>query len=296
MARWSLIDTTGAQLYLEAPYRLREVQAIGMAPVQTLAQRSAYRDGERHERSLYGPYRVLMFNVDIVGAQAALPGLRDALYVALAGLQDGSRVRVERDDGSVREIVARIDGEMRVPSRPGVDGPQLSRLQWAMRASQPHWYNPAGAVWTFAVSAGLGSWGFDLGYPEGFGASTIDTTETKDYPGQVDAYPIIRVRGPVKKLVMENLSLGTELDFSARDIAPGETVTFDLREDYRTITSDTVPGSLLPYLAEDSHLSTWRIGAHPKPPGGRNSIRIYLEEATSNTQVSILWHARYLGV
>lgn len=292
--RITLRDMVGREIQLSFPYRLSAHSGLGPPAPRLVAQRNAYRSGQLTVFTAWEA-RVLQLTLELTPPPFHyLHTYRDALNRMLASLYQGVRVGIRREDGTEFEGAFRLASE--VPqAREAERGGMAQRIVLTLVSDEP-WWHGVSQTWVFAVSAGAGAWGFPLGFPQGFGASTIDSVESQRYAGQVDAFPIISVRGPGRKLVIENVTLGTVLSLPTYILASGETVTFDLREDRKTIATSLSSASLLPHLSEDSHLGTWRLGAHPNPIDGDNSIRIYMEDVTHLTTISLIFHPRYIGI
>lgn len=289
----SFRDITGRVLTLSAPLRVSQYAGFGPPAPRLLTQRDVYRSGQRTQHTAWEA-RVIQLTIELTPeAGQDTSELRDALGDLLAHLATGLWLVYTRDDGRAYETLVRLGAEVPM-ARLGTQGSRWQRVVLTLVADEPWWLGPP-EVWVFAVGGGTGAWGFPVGFPEGLGGSIADLTETRQYTGQADAYPVIRVLGPAKNITIENLTLGTVLALPTYDVAPGETLTIDLREDYKTITSDATPGSLLSYLTEESHLGTWRLGAHPVPPGGQNTLRVHMEDGAGTTQLSVHFRPRFIN-
>jgi hypothetical protein len=296
MPSWRLRDVRGEAITFQDPYFVYAASGVGIAPAVHVARRAVYLDGEQFEDGFYDA-RVLQLGVDILAdAAGELPGLRDALYRMLAPLRDGCYLTRVREDATEREILARLVGSLDMPREVRQSGAH-QRVVLTLRAAQPHWYDPTATPWVYNAGSGVGSFGFPVGFPAGFGVSAIDVTETKVYGGHIDVYPEIRITGPATDVIIENLTLDTTLDLDALayEIDPDEVVTIALGGERKTITS-SVSGNILEYLSDDSDLGEWRIAAHPAAAGGRNTIRVRLQGATNATEVVIQFNTLYAGV
>jgi len=285
-------DITGRTLTLSQPFRVSAYSGFGFPAPRNILQRSIYRAGHKTVHTSWEG-RVMTLTLEVTPGGLTLAARRDELNAYLAQLRAGVRVFYDREDGRRFETTARLGSE--IPGhRSGQDGGTTwQRIVLSMVADDPWWFGDS-HLWSFAVAAGSGNWAFPLPFPMGFGASIIDARETRRYAGQHDAFPVITVMGPADAMVITNESLDLKLDLSAYTIAAGEVVTFNLREDYKTVISSTA-GSLIHELSEDSDLGFWRIGAHPYPSQGDNTIHVYLEDATNETTIQVTYRERYMS-
>lgn len=293
---WTLRDITGVEIAFQDPYFVYGASGLGIAPAVHHSTRNAYQDGESFQDSTFDA-QTIQLGIDVVGdTPEEMPALRDALYAMLAPVAHGCTLTRVREDATEREILARLVGALDVPRERQQSGAH-QRVVLTLRAAQPHWYDPVATLWVYNVAGGVGSFAFPLGFPAGFGASVIDVTETKLYPGHVDVYPEIRVTGPAEQVIVENLTLGFTLDLATLGytIAAGEVVTFALGGSAKTVTS-SVAGNILQYLSDDSDLGEWCVAAHPRAPGGRNQVRVQMENVTNATEAVIQFNTLYAGV
>jgi len=292
--KFELIKPSGALLELTAPYRLLEMPGVGMPPVQHRTERGPYQDGETHLGTVLRP-RVITFRMALTEAsQLALWERRAVLLELMAGLADGFGLLATLPDGSERRLLLRYnDGlDMAINAQHGTE---YQPIAWQGIAHNPLWYDPEEELWGYALEAGIGAWGFPLGFPKGFGLSSLDVEETKDYDGTWRTYPVITVVGPINNLVIENLTTDEKLDFTGYNLAAGRTLTIDLGYGYKTATLDTGL-DVIDELTTDSDLATWHIAAHPDATDGQNTLKITGAAADSNTRVSITFFTNYVGI
>lgn len=96
--------------------------------------------------------------------------------------------------------------------------------------------------------------------------------------------------------VITNHTTGQVIEFDAGyAIEPGEIVTIDLRQGYKTVTH-SVDGNIPDALTDDSDLGTWHISEHPYAVNGINSIGVSFTNGTAASRVYIRFYTRYLAL
>ena len=289
-----LIDSDGDELTLEESYRVRMLDGIGMPPVEHRTERGPYQDGETYLGSVLRP-RVLTFDTFLTGAtELSVWQCRDVMLELLLALQQGFHARVTRPDGSQRQIQLRYLAGLEM----AIDHRNWTRYQPAAFqavAYNPLWYNPTATVWAYSLSGGVGSFGFPLGFPAGFGSTAVDVRETRQYAGTWKAHPRIHVTGPIDNLVIENETTGEKLDFTGYSLGDGESLDIDLRYGHKTV-KDGAGLNLIDKLTTDSDLATWHIAAHPEAIEGDNVMRVRGTGATAATAISIQFFTQYGGI
>ena len=287
-----LIDSDGDELTLESSYRVRALDGIGMPPVEHRTERGPDQDGETYLGSVLRP-RVITFDMFLTAAdELGVWACRDVMLELLLALQQGFYARVERPDGSYRQIQLRYLSGLEL----AIDHRNWTRYQPAAFqavAYDPLWYDPVASVWAYALSPGVGTFSFPLGLPAGFGGTGVDVTEARTYAGTWRVFPIIYVTPPIDNLVIENLTTNEQLDLTGYSIT--QALTMDLRYGHKTITlADGT--NVIDKLTTGSDIATWHLAPHPEALGGVNSIRVQGANATSETQVRIQFNTRYGGI
>lgn len=261
----------------------------GMAPVRRLAERGPLQHGETDRGFRLDPrFGTLILELDA----ATHPGLRSkretlvALFAPSEAARDGA---LEWDlDGRLRRIDCHYAGDMDFSSQDR-EGWTL-RVAVTLKASDPTFYDPAGAAVTFNLGAGGGGFLVPMEVPHAVGASTIDTALALHYAGNWISYPnLIRVVGPIDNAVITNETTGEKLDFTGLLLGAGERRDIDLRYGHKTVLDENGANSIAD-LSSDSDLATW----HLRP--GTNSIRATGINAAAATRIDINYFVRYLGV
>lgn len=125
---------------------------------------------------------------------------------------------------------------------------------------------------------------FNRMYPGGIGAGMIRVTNA----GNTDAYPVVRIHGPVTDPRLANETLDQRLEFSGLTIAAGDYVELDFRE--KTVQLNSNPG--LPqsrYRYLDFAASQWWV-LEP----GENLIRFYPVTSSGAAQAEVRWRDSWI--
>jgi hypothetical protein len=130
-----------------------------------------------------------------------------------------------------------------------------------------------------------------------FGSSSISVTLGA---GQIATlgdwytFPRIVVIGPANQFEIENITAGYTITFDYY-IAAGETVTFDLRYGYKTVTNQ-IGTNLVGYVPATDDLANFCLWPVPLAALGRNTIRLFAGGVSSATRIAISWYDRYQGI
>lgn len=116
-----------------------------------------------------------------------------------------------------------------------------------------------------------------------YGSSTIT------YTGTWESYPTITVVGPATDFYIENLSTGAKIRLFY-NVSAGETVTFDLSYDTKTVTNNL--GQNLAEYLRDSDLSEFCI-THLV---SSNLFLVSVDAYGTGTSVTLSYYNRYYGI
>lgn len=119
-------------------------------------------------------------------------------------------------------------------------------------------------------------------------------TRAIDYGGDLDAYPIITLGGPLADPIITNNTTGDVLNFTGGTLGTADQWTIDLRYGHKSAL-DTNGSSVLRYLSNDSTLSTFRMIAEPLASGGTNSITVQAGTTNPNSFVEFAYNERFAG-
>jgi len=293
MATFWITDVWGDKLEFESPYKLLAIDGLGDVDPQYTTQAGPQQQGVSITNVRRGS-RLISFAWTVISStKLARWTDRTELADILANLEEDILFGITYDDASERQIEVRRAGGMSLPISAKL-GPIQTKDVCSLIAQTPFWYNPVALVWAFAVGGGAGSFEFPLAFPISFGASTIDTQETKQYNGTAMELPIITVTGPATDLVLTNASIDKKLDFTGHAIAAAEVVTIDLRAGYKTVesTGATVIGD----LTNDSDLLDWHLAPESEVVNGDNVIAVECSAATGATKIEFTAYERYVAI
>ncbi len=234
---------------------------------------------------------------------------RDDYWSGRAGLLDAIRPNRQltptaSEPGQLRRITS--DGSIRDLNVFLTEGPRF-RLrepgkwdEWAFQevlrfiAHDPVIFDPTRVdiVLGFDEDANLV---FPIVFPIVFGDDDIDDTVNVAYTGTWETFPVIVVTGPLNDFKIVNNDTGEEIEVTF-DIAPGDSLTIDLRYGFKTIV-DGSGINRIGALTAESDLATWHIAPDPEAPGGINSLTVTGTNAhPGTTQVEVRYFTRYFGI
>lgn len=148
---------------------------------------------------------------------------------------------------------------------------------------------PNGAIYNIALSSDQRNsltTAVDGGY---------DISKTITYSGSFVEYPVITITGPITDAVLTNVSTGETLDFTGITIAGGTSYTIDCRFGYKTVKNSAGTNKIAD-LTSDSDLATFHLAPAPEVSGGANAITLTGTSTDSNTQVTVAYYNRYVGM
>lgn len=301
----SLIDSRGAEIAFTIPYiRLQEIDGLGMPAVRHIEEQYAQQDGVTYLGSRLGK-RVIQLKFDIwADTEPEMWTARRTLTNLIKTFEAGFKIRVVTPDGLTAQVDARYDSALTFP-RPWDEVRYLQAATLQCVCHQPVWYDPTSVLWSYAVSGGEGSWGWEpdgLGFDAGWGGSVADgVPETKQYLGTWHTYPVITLRGPMTKPIITNHTLDTVLEFvDGYAIDDGDSVVIDLTQDSRArrilTVMHSVDGNAPAALTNDSDIGSWRIAAHPEAVDGNNSISVAFSDGNANSRAEIRFYTRYVAL
>jgi len=161
-----------------------------------------------------------------------------------------------------------------------------------LHCSDPFWQDINASSVLYSAGGGSDTFEVPTVVPFKVGASTMSISQVLDYRGDADAYPVIKVFGPVTdfKIWQANTKATTLLDFTGTTIAAGDWYEIDLHYGVKTI-KDSAGANKISTLSAASNLATFRLVA-----GIVNTIAASGSGITSATMVQLTWKNAYSGI
>jgi hypothetical protein len=291
---WDLIS--GGSLYslddLTGFVQVGKYDGLGMAQIEDFEEQGPQQHGNTiTQRRLRARAVALELGMEVLDS-ADYWTRRDLLMRVFYPMQQ-MQLRLTLPNGDQRQIDVYTEA-LPIPAQ---DRNGTLIKTWAtLKAPDPSFYSFEGTTLNFGVGAGSGGFVVPMPVPFAVGSSDVDQTLALAYDGSWLSQPhSIHITGPITDCVITNESTGEKLDFTGTTIAAGDYYEIDCRYRYKSVL-DSSGVSRIDKLTGDSDLSTFHIAPHPDVPGGINSLRVTGSAANSNTEVSITFYTRYLGV
>ncbi len=275
-------------------YILLGIDGISSAPVARLTEQGAMQHGGSDLGFRLQSRRIALSLLARGGSEDDWLSRRTALMRIFRSSNDPVSLRIAGGT-IVRQIDAHLNGTMEMTPESGTM-PGWQRVGIELYCPDPTWYDPAGSTNVFQLGGGGDTTTVPLAVPMKVGTSGIDQSLPLQYDGTWDAYPVIRVVGPITDLKIRNETMGDKLDFGTLTIPAGETYIIDCRYGYKTVTRLSDGANRIQDLTSDSNLTSFRIGAHPDVVGGANSIRVTGSGLSTASIIYLQYNTRYIGV
>lgn len=159
-----------------------------------------------------------------------------------------------------------------------------------LHCSDPFWQDIESSSVLYSAGGGSDTFEVPTVVPFKVGASTMSISQVLDYRGDADAYPVIKVYGPITNFVITHAIKGMKLDLTGTTIGAGDWYEFDLRYGVKTL-KDSTGANKIDKLTADSNLATWRLLA-----GRTNTVSAVGSGITTTTSVQLTWKNAYSGI
>ena len=174
---------------------------------------------------------------------------------------------------------------------PGSDREGLNQIvPIVLHCADPFWQDITPSSVTYSGGGGSDTYVIPTPVPFKVGTSTMSISQVVDYQGDADAYPVIKVYGPITNFVITHAIKGMKLDLTGTTIGAGDWYEFDLRYGVKTL-KDSTGANKIDKLSADSNLATWRLLA-----GRTNTVSAVGSGITTTTSVQLTWKNAYSGI
>ena len=174
---------------------------------------------------------------------------------------------------------------------PGSDREGLNQIvPIVLHCADPFWQDINATTVTFSGGGGSDTFEVPTVVPFSLGTSTMHISQVVDYQGDADAYPVIKVYGPITNFAIAHAIKGMKLDLTGTTIGAGDWYEFDLRYGVKTL-KDSTGANKIDKLSADSNLATWRLLA-----GQTNTVSAVGSGITTTTSVQLTWKNAYSGI
>lgn len=258
---------------------LRGLEGRGLPPVKHRLEEIAGRPGALHRSARHDVRRVVVPILFDGGDTAVRASLRQ-WAARLDSVRGAGKLRVSCVDGATREIPARYAGGLELVEDNAWS--QMATVEFL--CDDPYWVDTADTTASESVSLTVVTW-FPL-LPLNFTGSAIAIALTADNDGDVEAWPVITLTGPMTNPTVSNATMGRSLVI-ANSLAAGETMVLDGRQDQRTITGPAGT-SWYEFLASGSRW--WPLQR------GSNSITLSATSTSGTSTMQLAWRRRWLTV
>lgn len=289
---------------------LLDYSGLGMANVRRLGQVGPFQLGET-DLDYRQDARVVSLKLGLSGIGANplldLEALRRQLMTVFRPRVGDPLSLTLQTNGRYLKLDGNLEGLMDVPLREWA-GYADQVLTLTVKAGDPRLYDPRLRTVTFNLVEALAGWEVPWPIPWQIGESVLDVTQTVFYANgdksAAEEYPIIRVAGPINGPVIENLTTGETLPFTAEGgllLEPSDYVEVNLGYGFKTAVNQN-GDSVEQYLSDENDLATWHLAYNSEQLtdgtrcDGNNVIRVTGNSATLNTEVSLFYFDRYLGI
>lgn len=256
------------------------ISGIGLPTISRDLQRLANIDGGIDYGYKLEPREInLNLYYNVVSAAAA-DARRDAIYKIFRPFRDPLKLKVTRDDSTIRQIDVHTIGMVDLPMSERVGYDQAFSVR--LLAPDPIWYNPTQVITTITPSAS--PWTFNV-----------------TYNGLWEEYPVIEVYGAVTGWLLQftlSSASGTEtFALPSVNVPAGDVFTFDLRPGYKTFKNAagvSQLGSVFPSaVAAMNKVALW---PDPIKVSGLNPIFGQYITKDANHKVKVYHYNRYGGL
>lgn len=287
------IGTIDTDISEGTPLEIVNIDNLGASEATRITERGPMQDGDSDIDQILEP-RIIPI---ILQARVSDTYTQRIIRDTINGLFKATNVLIALTivwaDGTIYRIDTRSLGNINLPLNIGTNN--YIKVGVNLRAANPTFYDPNLSIFNFGLS-GAGETQVPVTVPTFVGGSALDQTAVINYDGTYRAYPIIYIYGPITNPKIENLTMGTKLDFTGYTIANGDYYTVDLRYGRKIVYKNgNIADNRINELTLDSSIATFAVEARPLAISGVNSIRVSGSAVTGVSQVYLQFNRRFDG-
>ena len=287
------IGTIDTDISEGAPFEVVNIDNLGPSEATRITERGPMQDGDSDTDQQLEPRIIpIVLQARVSGAytQRAIRNLAIDLFKAT---NVPILLTIIWADGTTFRIDTKSLGNISLPLN--ISTNNYMKFGVNLRAANPTFYDPSLSIFNFGLT-GSGETQVPVIVPTPVGGSSLDQTTTINYDGTYRAYPIIYIYGPITNPKIENLTMGTKLDFTGYTIASGDYYTVDLRYGRKIVYKNgNTADNRINELTIDSTIATFVIEAKPLAVSGANSIRVSGTALTGISSVYLQYNRRFDG-
>lgn len=289
---------------------LLDYSGLGMANVRRLSEVGPFQLGDTDLDYRQDP-RIVSLKLGLSGRGANplldLEELRAQLMTIFRPRVGDPLSLTFTTNGRLLKLDGNLEGLMDVALREWV-GYADQMMTLTVKAGDPRLYDPRQRMVSFNLVDVVAGWEVPWPIPWLIGESVLDVTQNIYYANgdksAAEEFPVIRIGGPMNGPVVENLTTGEQLAFTAEGglvLDPGDYVDINLGYGYKTAVKQD-GSSVEQYLNEENDLATWHLAYNSElldggtRCDGNNVIRMTGSGATLETDVTLTYYDRYLGL
>ena len=295
--RYEYITPEGTVYPLDVP-RYRSVinaEGEGLPPINYISQRGPFQHGNTVLDYFLQP-RIVQLTIrhqfdnryDLERGRETLVGtLNPGLQLTPTSLDEGI-LRKQLSDGSLRNLKCFIiQGPNFNPRGPGWDEYAFNEVL-RFQASDPVWYDPTLRTQVFDWTTRTQLVGPITGPIQ---SSAVLLAGNVNYTGWWISYPTITLNGPMSGVTITNTTTGDTIVLNY-PIPAARYATIALTPGSKSVTLDDGT-NLLGFITDDSDITTWAL---TPANGGVNAIQVYAAGTNVDSDVTMTWYDKYLGV
>lgn len=264
------------------PLLLSKLEGVGGAPAIIQMEKAPYQDGSTYIDTVLEPRYLTIEGMIWSTHTAEVMERRRKLVRVLNPRLGPGTLRLEFDS-VVREIEAVAETS---PVFPDKGRKPMQQFIISLVCPDPAWRSDEEETWTLASF--IGGFSLPFSFPLSFG--TVGQTLDVENYGDLESPVFIRMIGPLKNPVLENVTTGQRISIT-REILEGESLEINTAFGKKSVTiidSNNNRSNAFHYVSPDSEF--WQMVP------GLNTVSYAATEESSSSAVTISFYHRYAGV